>query len=168
MQSLRGSLCYHNTANEATHCSQSKLYLQLAPAHDFLNFMNLSHNLSRYQSPSESSESMFLELLLAACQFPAAGRHAQLPGEAVTHRAGQPCPPSSTKRQGKAAQASHAPALTHFPKNYSVPSCCPQPVTLPSFPPIHGPPLLQSSSPFEQFWLILLQPSQLFTTKRIS
>lgn len=156
-------------------CSQSKLHLQLASAHDFWNFMNLSHNLSCYhlannlqRTVNQCSWSSSLLLFSSQLHLLSAELHGgTLSSQAVTHRARQQCPPFSTKCQGKAGQGSHSPALSNFPKKYPVPSCCSQPVTLPSFPPIHGPPLLESSSPSEQFWLSLLQASQLFTTKRV-
>lgn len=127
------------------------------------------------QSPSENHGLIILKLLLVAFQLPAAlalywaaQMPSQLTGDVVTHRARQQFPSSSRKWQGKAVQSSHSPALSNFPKKYSVPSCCSLPVTLHSFPPIRGPPLLEPSSPFEQFLLSLLQASQLFTIKRAS
>lgn len=69
---------------------------------------------------------------------------------------GQQCPSSATPTecQGKAAQGSHAPALSNFPKNYSGPSCSSLPAYNLAFLSSH---IHTSSGVFLSLWTALAE-----------
>lgn len=157
MQDLHGSLCYHNTAHEATSVIPTiKFCPWPVQLHEpFSQFVPLSF-------PQQSLKNHWLVLLelllLVAFKFPvalvpcwAAHPHPHFIRDVVvTHRASLSFW-SFSVRVKQSSTSFSLPYLSSFPKNCSAPCCCTRPLLC--LLPFPYTVLLLLSAPFEQFLL---------------